>query len=225
MFHIPPSAWSRRFFSSQRLYSTVDWTDFDAIVHAYSLRIREWYLVPGHHLSANIHYAFALMALNSLLIDTLSQFVYGVVSGSRSKFINFIVERLPPRYSAALSTRIRHPGAKQPLTDVAEVIYHAFRCGVLHEAHLPPYAGVAPNCQPPVIVDDNAGLARYADSGLPCPTVILDPLALFSDLVSAFDAYLGDLQERSPTQDALRANFKRKFSTSFGIDITGASFK
>jgi hypothetical protein len=225
MFEVPSSAWSRRFFSSHRLYSSVDWTDFDSIIDAYDLRIREWYLEPGKQLSANVHFAFTLMALDSLLIDTLSQFVYGLGSGSRSKFIDFIKTWLPPRYSATLGTPIRHPGAKQPLKSVAEVIYYAFRCGVLHQAHLPPYAGVAPNHRPPVLVDDSAGLARYSDTGLPCPSVILDPLALFSDLVSAFDSYLRDLRNRSSVSDDLRRNFKRKFSTAFGIDIGHATFK
>jgi len=48
-------------------------------------------------------------------------------------------------------------------------------------------------------------------------------MALLEDLNKTFEAYLRELKDRDPKNDPLRANFKKKFLTSFGIDISTAA--
>lgn len=222
-YEIPVSALSKRFFSSSKLYSDVDFGSLDAVVDAYCHRILEWYLNPAKELAKNFHFAFAVMALDCLLIDALSQFVAGIEASSGEEFKRFIRMRLPGSYSAPLQVSIRHSDGKgeRTLTDVADVIYYAFRCGVVHQAHVTLYGGVAPGEDQAVV--PSSGLLKYKDTGTDCPSVVLNPLVLLKDLEYSFEQYLADLKNREPSRDGLRANFKKKFSSSFGIDIASAS--
>jgi hypothetical protein len=222
-YEVDEAAQARRYFSSKVRYSEIDWSNLDQIVDAYRQRIEDWYFDPARELAKNIHFAFSVMALNCLLIDTMSQFVAGIDSSSKKKFIEFIRNRLPGMYSCVMRSTIRHYDVRPAiLKDVAEVLYYGFRCGILHQAHIPPYGGVDPGADPPVRVDVS-GLVKYTGSGADCPSVIINPLKLLGQLGAAFEVYLQELKDRDPKNDQLRENFKKKFSASFGIDIRGAT--
>jgi hypothetical protein len=224
-YEVDPAARAKRFFSSKVQYSEIEWSDLDQIVEAYRQRIQDWYLDPARELSKNIHFAFSVMALNCLLIDTLSQFMAGEPS-SGDFFKEFIQKRLPATYSRKLKKPIEHFDGKgkqaKALEDMSSVLYHGFRCGILHQAHIPPYGGVVPGSEF-AVVDGDYGLVKYKKSGADCPSVMVDPLSLLDDLERAFETYLQDLKDRDPKNDPLRTNFKRKFSVSFGIDISTAA--
>lgn len=220
-YEIPQPARQRRMFSKVVRYSEIDWGNLEEIIQAYRTRILDWYLEPAEELAKNPHFAFSVMALSCLLIETLGQFVFD--QPGRGSFKSLIRGRLPARYSAKLQVQIEHLDGDHSITleDVADVIYHAFRCGILHQAHMPPYAGVDPGLETPVEVRA-LGLVRYKSSGANCPSVILNPLSLLADLRSAFEAYLGELTDPATKYLHLRKNFKSRFTTSFGIDISRA---
>jgi hypothetical protein len=222
-YEVDQAAQANRYFSKMVRYSQIDWSNLDQIVDAYGQRIKDWYLDPAKELATNVHFAFSVMALNCLLIDTLSQFIAGIGSSCNVEFKEFIRKRLPSIYSCALRTTIQHDdGRRALLQDVADVLYHGFRCGILHQAHIPPYGGVDPGAEQAARADVS-GLVKYKSSGADCPSVIVNPLKLLEGLNEAFEAYLQELKERDPKNDQLRENFKRKFSTSFGIDISTAA--
>jgi hypothetical protein len=222
-YRVDEDARQRRFFSKEVLYSSINWSDLASIVDAFHVRIADWYLQPARHLAANLHFSFSVMALNCLLIDALSQFVYGEARSSGSVFKKFVRSRLPAAYSTTLQTPIRHltENRERSLVDIADVLYHGFRCGILHQAHNPPYGLVIPHAEEAVHVAP-AGLVRYADSS-DCPAVVVDPLALLEALDKAFAAYLAELKSQDPANDPLRANFKKTFTTTFGVDVTTAA--
>ena len=223
IYEVDQTAQASRYFSKEVRYSQIDWSSLDGIVDAFKQRILDWYSEPAAELAKNGHFAFAVMALNCLQIDTLSQFVSGKDSSDASEFKKFIRGRLPSVYSCQLRTSIQHDdGSRQKtLTDVADVLYHGYRCGILHQAHIPPYGGVDPGAShaAQVIIP---GLAKYKSTGLNCPMVTLNPLLLLNDVRAAFEQYLSELKDRDTKHDQLRANFKSKFSSSFGVDVTGA---
>ena len=223
IYKVDQTAQASRYFSKEVRYSQIDWSRLDQIIDAFRQRILDWYAEPAAELAKNGHFAFAVMALNCLLIDTLSQFASGKDSSAASEFKKFIRNRLPSVYSCQLRTSIQHDDGKRQdtLADVADVLYHGYRCGILHQAHIPPYGGVDPGAAhaAQVIVP---GLAKYNTTGLDCPTVILNPLLLLKDVRTSFEQYIGELKDRDTKHDQLRANFKSKFSSSFGIDVTGA---
>lgn len=222
VYKIDQATQANRYFSRSVKYSQIDWSNLDRVVDAFGQRIHDWYLDPARELATNIHFAFSVMVINCLLIDALSQFVAGSDSSQAAEFKRFIRTRLSPTYSSQLPTPIKHDDGKrqQTLRDIADVLYHGFRCGVLHQAHLSPYCGVVPNASAPVHLEPS-GMVKYA-SGADCPTVIIDPLALHRELVTGFEAYIAELKDRDAQHDALRVRFQKKFSSSFGVDVSAA---
>jgi len=218
-YELDQVAQAKRYFSKYLRYSDIDWTNLDQIVDAYRQRIQDWYLDPARELAKIWDFAFSVMALNCLLIDTLSQFVAGIDSSNSNQFKEFISKRLPSTYSSELKTPIQHDDGSRTkprtLRNVADVLYHGFRCGILHQAHIPPYCGVALG----VAVCEFSEQIRYKASGVYCTSVVVDPLALREALDEAFEVYLRELKDRDLKNNPLRENFKRKFSNSFGIDI------
>jgi hypothetical protein len=224
-YEIHQSAWKKRAFSKKKLYKDIDWSDLDQIIDAYRERIEQWYLSPAKELARDCHSAFSVMALNCLLIDTLSQFVAGIPSSKPDQFKDFIRNRLPSIYRRELRTPIerdKHERGPKILANVADVLYHGFRCGILHEAHTPPYCGVAQVKSGVRVV---SGLVKYRGSGADCTTVIVDPLKLLKELDKRFESYVRELKNRQSKHNQLRENFKKKFSTSFGIDVTTATWR
>lgn len=208
-----------RFFTKEKLYSEVSWSDFNSVVAAFEDRIRNWYFDPATVLkNANGHYAFSIMAIDCLLIDTFSQFFAGKCESSRSTFTGFIQSYLG-RFNSSLVSPITYSyrGKSKYLVTVADVIYAGFRCGILHQAHIPLFGAVDPGGAP--FRDVPTGLTLYSTSGSPCPTVVINPLELLSDLEDLFSQYVKDLQNPSCGFDELRRRFKLKFTDGFGVII------
>jgi hypothetical protein len=218
MFYQPVQ--DQRLFKPGVLYSQIDWTCFQTIVSEFDGRIREWYLNPARTLQCiSGDYSFPVMALACLLTDTLSQFHSGNPSG-RKTFKEFVRQQFP-EFAQLLPTAINRPAHSDPpiLTDFADVLYHGFRCGILHEAHITPY-GVLSG-QDTIFSCEPTGLTRY-QGGAFCPTVVIYP-KLFLDAVEAFlVTYVSQLLNPGPEFIDLRTHFKSRFTASFGIDITNA---
>jgi len=212
-----------RHFNKDQLYSDIAWTKLNEVVDAFGKRIRDWYFDPAKEMAKNGHFAFSVMALNCLVIDTLSQFVCGTDLSSGATYKQFIKARLPNAYSIDLDKPIRHCDGKHStdLRDVADVLYHGFRCGILHQAHITPYGLVDPGlCQP--VCQNPSGHVKYKSCGSDCPSVVLNPLQLLCDLSNVFENYLANLKNRDSRYDELRVNFKNKFARSFGVDVRSA---
>ena len=216
-----------RAFRRMTRYDQVNWNNFNEVVDAFHARIDDWYILPTKELINHKdggHYAFAIMALNCLLIDTLSQFYYGAdrspsesrnsfPEASQAKFKDFLVAQLSHR-TGPLPTKIE--SARGDLLTFEDVLYSGFRCGILHQAHVPLYGGIAG--EPGVLVFEAAGKTKYAD-GRDCPTVVCFPQKLFEDIETVFVKYLVDLMNPDPAFTDLRRRFKAKFEDSFGVTI------
>jgi len=63
---------------------------------------------------------------------------------------------------------------------------------------------------------------KYNTDGTDCPAVVIDPRELLRDVEAVFQAYLSDLKNADPQHNSLRANFKKKLSRCFGVDVTTA---
>jgi hypothetical protein len=215
---------SQRYFDRDRRYSEIKWSSLSKVVDAFEKRMNDWYLEPIRSLrAASGHYAFAVMALNCLLIDTLSQFESGSTESSAGAFKKYIHKRLkkfagPVKYKIDYQ-RMDHGKLKtKQFSDIAEVLYTGFRCGILHQAHVPLYGSIRPANHR--VSQRKSGLAVYAQSKTPCPSVIVNPWKLFEDLEHAFQRYVDELKDPATKHDQLRDNFKKKFNDSFGVDIS-----
>lgn len=214
---------ANRYFDRNRRYADIDWNSLDQIVDAFERRLLDWYFDPAKELAKNVHFAFAVMALNCLLIDTLSQFAYGNASSSPAAFKQFIRDNLP-QYSGRLLKPIQHHDGNRTcsLADVADVLYHGYRCGILHQAHISPYGLIDPGASQ-AVRQSPSGYVKYKSSGSDCAAVVVNPRALLEDLSGVFEGYLRDLKNPDPRHGPLRTKFKDKFSRSFGLDVRSAA--
>jgi hypothetical protein len=225
---------SERFFSTEKKYDAIDWTNFQEIVTAFKVRIDEWYIHPGEELRKKWDYAFALMAINCLLLDTLSQFYYGKVTSSRAVFKKYVRKKMPafrvklPEKIEERPSRRKHrkaattkpklkPKKPEHFEDFADVLYHCFRCGILHEAHIAGCGGLAGLGGKMVDIDPDV-CTLYRD-GSTCPTVRMDPGIIFDEVKKLLDTYVADLFDPDPKKNIRRKKFKRKFTDCIGIDI------
>lgn len=218
-----PVQYPDRHFSKTIKYSEIDFQNLSSIVRAFEARLRDWYIVPCELLCAGPeawHNAFSVCALSCLLIDTLAQFENN--KSGRKSFIDFTKAHFPV-FAVPLTVPIRRPPPDDALGDnivnPAQALYFGFRCGILHEAHIPPYAQMLP--EPNIVRTQETGITTYATGD--CMSVILDPLRLFTALRIEFQRYITNLLDSDPAYDTLRVNFKAKFTNSFGIDITTAT--
>lgn len=213
-----------RWIAAQIEYNTVDWTNLNNVVDAFKSRLYEWYIKPAEILRAQPdsgHLAFPVMALNCILLDALSQFVKGP---GKANFKAFVGERIPA-FQAKMPLPIQHVDAQTPpqgttLTTFADALYHAFRCGILHEAHVAAYGMVRSG--PNLVEQIPTGFTTYAAGG-DCPTVAVDPWKLLVKVKESVDWYITFLKDPNPANNALRQSFKQRFTDSFGVDITTAT--
>ncbi len=235
MFHQPVQEY--RFFLPNVLYKEVKWTDLKDVVQKFKTRIEDWYIKPADELrNAKWDNAFAVMAIDCLLIDALSQYYYGELQSTQTTFKKFarrklpgMKDKLPALIKMRPERRKRRKNLNQPLKAVkkrelntfADALYVAFRCGILHEAHIAVCGGVASIGTALADIDSDPSTI-YRD-GTNCPTVRMDPQVIFDELKKFFDAYIADLLNADPKYNGLRKRFKKKFRSSFGVNIKTAT--
>jgi hypothetical protein len=220
-----------RFFRAGKKYSEIDWNDFRVVVAEFQGRIEDWYIQPAVTLgNTSGHFNFAVMALNCLLIDALSQYYYGAqpspteaangcqkpCESSRSKFMDFVKAELP-QIAGLLPIPIKT--ANGEIKKMEDVLYSGFRCGILHEAHVPLFGGITGQANAAEF--HPVGDATYQNPaiGTDCPSVTVDPGHLLALVRVAFAKLVSDLLNADAAFDDRRLRFQEKFESSFGIAI------
>lgn len=203
----------QRMFTFDTLYSGIPWNHFPSVVNAFRSRLEYWYLLPTLKVRENHHYGFSVLANTCMLIDCLSQYEAGALQSHRDTFKNYLRQHWPD-FDTDLVPAIQTGG--HPLTDRADVVY-GVRCGVLHENHIPMYAGIVAQDDPTKF--HAAGYAKYSD-GTDCPVVIIDPGRFFDMVHDRFEGYLAELVNPSVAFVPLRERFRNKFEYSSGVTIS-----
>lgn len=216
----------RRVVCRGRRYSDVDWKDETQAIHALKAQLENWYVEPTSKLVEHPYAGFTVLALSCVLIDTLAQYESGSPSSKSALFKSWLIRNFPDS-ATAFPSPIFDPSAKGDTKGIirccADAIYHSYRCGILHEAHPPIYCGIAGEGraipeQDEVFSVHPKGLTQYSN-GDPCPTVVVAPAKLFNEVCKLFERYFSQLLDPAPCWDHLRANFRRKFALSHGIQI------
>ena len=207
-----------RLFTRTVSYDAINWNDWNEVSRRFQQQLRWWYVTPIRHLRNRApHSAFVQTALCCVLIDTLSQYDAGTNS-SGSTFKSYVRSKLP-HLCVPFPTPIRTWDEKRnretSAKDFADVLWHGFRCGILHEAHMPLYGRIWGI--PTVHQFVPAGFTTYADTGHDCPTIQLHPAKLVDEVEILFREFFADL--RNPGNVIFRQNFASKFHSSYGIDI------
>lgn len=205
---------SERWFSPGVRYSNVDWNDFQSVVRSFDERLNKWYLDVAGNLPSDS--GFAKVALCCLIIDTLSQYRYGLTRSAGRDFRKFIRYYIP-ELRGPLQTTIRVPGSGANYTEKEEVLWSAFRCGILHEAHVPLFGGIDGG-KSAAFTEEAPGTSANFDDGTPCPTYVLDPGKLLQVVKVATATYIEELLAIPPNRE-VRQKFAHKVKRSFGKTI------
>ncbi len=86
----------------------INWKNLNEVADEFRRKIYDWYFEPAQELAKNGHFAFSVIAINCIMIDTLSQFIYGTLKYDPKIFKRFIKARLPNYYSDPLIKPIQH---------------------------------------------------------------------------------------------------------------------
>ena len=209
---------NKRFFTFDKLYSDIEWNDFQDVVKAFKKQIEYWYVLPGLELNRQVHFGFSVAALTSLLIDCLSQYEDGVPAGTKINFKDFLRRHWKElKNTFPTSIKATYNGNNFQIVDGADAIYHGLRCGILHEAHVKLYTGLGDATG--IMSYEEKGFATYGD-GTECPVVIIHAGNLFSSVHDRFDQYLNELLNPNPAYTPTREKFKTKFEASYGVTIS-----
>ena len=215
MFYTP--VMESRYFRRGVKYDKINWKDFSDVVQNFETRMEDWYIKPGAALRRQSwDNSFALMGIICMLIDALSQYEAGHIRSSQETFKGYVQRRLP-ELGQSLPIPVKQPGAGTPLQTFADVLYVGFRCGIVHEAHVALYGGLAGLGGK--LCDIDTDICTKYEDGKTCPMVRMDPTAMFPELRGVFHTYIRELLNPARANNQLRQKFKRKFKSSFGIDL------
>lgn len=110
---------------------------------------------------------------------------------------------------------MKQPETSRRARDLADVLWNGFRCGILHEAHAPLYCAVWGGRK--LFTFSSSGGATYDDTGKHCPVITLNPKMFADEVCVIVQRFLKKL--RNPANTALRANFRKEFLSSYGVEI------
>lgn len=207
----------QRFFNRLHKYSQIDWNNEAKVIGEFKIKLEDWYVKPAKALTHIPDTGFTVLALTCMLIDTLSQFEAGAQQSGRSIFMQWVRKHFRNCARTFKTPILKNAGSTDTeVSDYAEALYFAFRCGVLHESHSAVYSGIVG--QKRAFRYHQKGLTTYGDN-TPCPTVVIDPGRLLKRVLAVFNDYFEKLLDGDPRHQPLRDNFKKKFLTSYGIDI------
>jgi cation transport regulator ChaC len=131
---------------------------------------------------------FAVLALDSLLIETLQQFRDGVPKTPNGKsqdyFVSFLTETSFGKFFDQ---------------NKAEIFYKQIRCGILHQAEI--------GGSSRVLIRQQAPLIRLAKDG---NGLVINRKLFHKQLAKEFENYVSQLRKTNSPDEKLRSNFKKK---------------
>lgn len=174
-------------------YSTEDWEaiefkneeDWEIAINIFRDRLDSRFLKYIEIIEKYLYSGFAVMALDCLLIETISQFYRGVSSNrgcSKLKYKNFL-----KKHFEAFND------------DIAEKFYDHFRCGILHQAETKKNSKIR--------IKDSLPIVKYTDDG---NGLIINRKKFHKELLGIIDNYIEKLKD--PIEKDLREKFRRKMN-------------
>lgn len=210
-----------RHFSCEQTFHSINWESLPDVITAYKNRIENWYIEPATELAKNWHFAFSVLAINCLLIDSLSQLNNPDSTDVGKRYREFIRFKLK-KFNQKVRPAIRYTDERdnvQNADDVADVFYLGVRNGILHEAKCALYSKLERfEGTRETFRIHQTGQTIYNDNK-PCTCVAFDPLNLLDELKDVFKQYIADLRNPLPAYNRLRGKFKTVILDRFGEKI------
>lgn len=193
----------KTFISTKHTVEDLKDASFEKKLEIFETRINDWFINPAKELSKNKDFGFPLVVISCVLVDTLSQFYYGSPKSKGEDFKRFLREKISD-FNLKLPKPILHSinDRMVKLEDFADVFYHGFRCGILHEAKIL-YGEIEVSDKP---------MLRWVNQGK-FGKLIIDPIRLLNKMENLFKTYLVNLKK----DKMLKNNFEKKFNEYFSI--------
>lgn len=195
------------------------------IVDIFNKRISEWYFDTAKSFKKNnnrgvTHYNFPIIVFCSILIDLLSQYIYGEPVHRDFRFKQFFREYLkkynivikPPIISCTYKFKNKQRAEgwyKEEIKDFADAYYHCFRSGVVHAGRILEYGRIN-EYFPRKIIKIRAWGKNQRE-------INIHTTALLKKLREIFDDYITELKMDNIK---LKKNFIKKLKFEYGIVIT-----
>ena len=203
-------------FAPSARFGDLEGRTYLEIVEIFESRISGWYFDVAEAISDKIPgYNFAVIILDSIILDLLSQYIYGASTSSESIFKRFFREYLgeynhkidPPIVSCYFNKR-RQKWMREVIRDVADGFYHCFRCGVVHAAGVLEYGRMSSRYTGEII--------KVIDWGDGKKEINVNAVELLRRLRAIFNAYTTKLKNN---ELVLKHNFIEKFKLDYGVEI------
>ena len=178
------SDWKELAFTSER-----DWV---RAIAALRKRLEERFVKPARSLLRRERSGFAILALDSLLVETLQQFLEGVPETPKIVRNGRRVLASEEYFKAFLTSRYFGPGVDER---TATLFYRTVRCGILHQAEVK---------ESSLVRRDGPLVRLSADQR----GVVVNPVLFHNRVEAALRSYLTDLRKRTETD--LRRRFRDK---------------
>jgi len=163
-----------------------------------------------------------LTIISCILIDFLSQYIYGTKAAGRKIFVKFIKEYLPSCYTKIQPSLSGGYFDKDvwkdvKISDTATGIYYCFRCGVVHSARIFEYGRINRLDKDKIVT-----VQDWEFEGKSGREIQLNPVLLIDELEIVFNDYIQRLLQGD---SELKKNFIKKIQIEYSIQIKGNSSK
>jgi hypothetical protein len=191
-------------------------TPYRGIVEAFDRRISAWYFeFAKSTYQSNQDSNFTVAALCCIIIDLLSQYIFGKPASSRKIYKQFFSRYLKDCNYSIKPTIInchydykRKGWIEDRITNVAEGFYHCFRCGVVHSARILDYGRINQEFKTDIITLNKWNKGKVE--------IVVNPYNLLHRLESIFKDYIEKLKNDDVK---LKMNFIRKIKLEYGAII------
>jgi len=186
------------------------------LVETFKERIYSRYIDAAEYVDKNGDYNFVVTVICFVVLDLLSQYVYGVPSSSPDIFKQFFRDYFkeynqninPPIKSCFYSYKEKK-WFEETINDVADGIYHCFRCGVVHSGMILEYGRINK------LYKDEVITIKEWDKGK--QEINVNSSLLLLKIKEKFNDYIQSLKDNDPI---LKQNFKKKLQFDWGLNVS-----
>jgi len=188
---------------------------YNELVEIFHSRINNRYIEAAEFIDRNGDYNFVVTILCCVILDLLSQYVYGTESSSKKVFVDFFRKYFkehnylikPPITSCYYSSKKKKWFSEQ-IHDVAEGFYHCFRCGVVHSGMILEYGRI--NKRYP------EELIKIIEWKTDKREINVNPSKLLQTIKEKFNDYIMELRNNN---QKLKKNFIKRLKFDYGLKL------
>ena len=184
------------------------------VVKFFEKRFSGWYFNAAESIHEKTKdYNFSIVIFCCIIIDSLSQYMFGEPCATRTTFKNFCRKHLE-KYNHTLkppivTCRYKEPKwIKEEITDMADALYHCFRCGLLHSGRVLEYGRINETYPDEII--------KIVEWGAGNKEIHIHTTGLLKELKKIFKEYIEDLQSG---EKELKRNFIKKMKIEYGLKL------